>query len=152
MGRTMLPGLSMTMNSRSLSSSSIRTGMEDTGGSCRCTTFLHAIIQYSRRVTYTQLGYALNPVPVLDDRLGSRYFAIHSRHARLERIPLSFKLPISQLQCTHTGPQTHIILHRPVPKLRRHDLQQLPPKPPPLRHARIRVPIRRALLQPGLLP
>lgn len=37
--RTMLPGLSITINSRSLSSCSILTGLEVTGGSWRCTTF-----------------------------------------------------------------------------------------------------------------
>lgn len=41
--RTMLPGLSTTINSLSTSWSRTLTGVEVTGGSCLCTTFLEVI-------------------------------------------------------------------------------------------------------------
>lgn len=43
--------------------------------------------------------------------------------------------------------RTYIIFHATVSKLRRHDLQYLPSKPPFLCHCRVRVPIRGHLFQ-----
>jgi len=80
--RTMLPGLSTTMNCRSLSSCSTLTGVEVTGGSCRCTTFLDTEMVYKTWRIPRQIDNALNKISVYDDSLRICYVSINRGYTR----------------------------------------------------------------------
>lgn len=72
--RTMLPGLSTTINSRSLSCSKILTGVAVTGGSWRCTTFLHTISAQDQAIA--RAIHSLDPISVEEDCVWLRYLSI----------------------------------------------------------------------------
>jgi hypothetical protein len=85
--RTMLPGLSTTMNSRSLSCRRILTGVDVTGGSWRWTTFLRRVNLVSLDQTFRDI-YSLDTVSVIKDSIWFRYFSVDGCDSGFQCIPL----------------------------------------------------------------
>jgi len=73
------------------------------------------------------VNYVLYAISVLYDGVRLRNFTIDGGHSGFQRVP--------------------IVLHRSIPKLRRHNLQYLPPEPSLLGHGMVRKPVRCNLLQ-----
>ena len=87
--RTMEPGLSMTMNWRSLSWSTILTGVDVTAGSWRWDTFLHQGHVYQSDDFTEQ--HSLDSVSVSNDGVWLCDLAVDGGHPGLKSIPLELQ-------------------------------------------------------------
>lgn len=104
-GRTMLPGLSITINSRSTSWRRILTGVEVTGGSCLWTTFLHITFMMlpSDRISY--ILYALYTISVSNNSVWFRDLPVNRCYTWIQCIPLThrcYSAPFGMKEKTRT--------------------------------------------------
>jgi len=121
--RTMLPGLSTIMNSRSMSWRRILTGVDVTGGSWRWTTFLKGHHIVCRRCWGLELRHTHS--------IRSPFLMIVSGFAIFPLIVVTpdssaYRLSIYHVirDCWRYIKNAHVVLHRAIPELSRHNLQQ----------------------------
>lgn len=88
---------------------------------------------------------SLDTVSVIKDSIRFRYFSVDGCDSGFQCISLENLQQWNKMERTHEV--THIVLHRPIPKLSRHNFQNLPSNPAHLRHRSVWIPIWRYLLE-----